>query len=249
MQLTSQPERIRRLLYDALIVPGAHTRVFDSGFQLELYEVFHTTTITRVGHLLCTLIANISLLALATAVPFIPSIQLGWLTLDGAVLAAAITLAAYLAVHGKWTLVLAPVLAVSVALAHMLGAALGPRLVPGAFAIAYAAAFVQTLSHAFEPVPPPWSGSYRWITLKEFLARTPRFKVVALSAVSILVFPVLELWASPRIWPVQVAQLGMKAGLQPVQARRMHNRVQTILSDARKGWAMPSLKSNDADGR
>jgi hypothetical protein len=127
--LISQLKRFRRLVYEALIVPGAHTRVFDSAFQLELYEVFHTTTITRVGHLLCTLIANVSLLALATAVPFVPSVHPGWLTLDGAVLAALITLAAYVAIHGKWAIVMAPRLAVSVALAQMLAASLGPRLI------------------------------------------------------------------------------------------------------------------------
>src|SRR5438105_4980590 len=45
--------KLRRLLYEALIVPSAHTRVFDAKFQLEVYEVFHTHGGTRWVHLLC----------------------------------------------------------------------------------------------------------------------------------------------------------------------------------------------------
>lgn len=240
---------IRRLLYEALIVPSAHTRVFDATFQLEMYEVFHTTSATRVGHLLCTPIANISLLAAATAFPFVPVTPLGWMTFDGAALAALLALAVYVAVHGTWAFVMAPVLMLSVGMAHILAAALGPSAVPGGLAIALAAAVVQTFSHAFEPVPPPWSGSYRWISLKEFLLRTPTLRLALLAAVAVLVFPVLELWACPRIWPVQFVQVAMRAGLRPALARRIRSRVQSILTDARTGWALPPSEGADTDHR
>lgn len=247
MTSTSRSDRIRRLLYETLIVPEAHTRVFDARFQFEVYEVFHTHPVTRWGHLLCTPIVNISLLALATALPFTHAARFGWLTFDSAAVAALITLALYAGVQGAWAIAMTPVLAIAVGLAHMLAAALGPRLVPGAVAIALAAVFVQTWSHAFEPVPPPWSGSYRWITLREFVVRTTRLRLAVLSLVALLVFPVLELWAAPRIWPVQLAQLMMRAGLRPALARSMRYRVQAILADARRGWTLPPQESVDAD--
>ncbi len=218
----------RRLLYDALIVPSAHTRVFDATFQLDVYEVFHTHPITRWAHLVCTPIVNISLLAAATVLP------------HGAPLAALIALSLYCLVQGWGALLMIPVLAVSVGFAYPLAAFLGGS-VPTAFAIAYAAAFAQTLSHGFEPVPPPWSGSYRFITLKEFLFRTPPLKLAGLVFASALIFPVLEFWASPRIWPVQIVHLMMRAGMRPALARRTRRRVLEILSDARKGWALPPI--------
>jgi hypothetical protein len=228
--------RFRRLLYEALIVPSAHTRVFDSEFQHEVYEVFHTRAATRWIHRLCTPIANISLLATATALPFA--------SFDGAILAAIIALLGYLAVHGAWALAMIPVLAFAVAAAHILAGALGPWVVTGGLSIAFYAAFIQTLSHAFEPVPPPWSGSYGWITLKEFLLRTPPLKLVVLSAVAVLIFPVLEFWAAPRIWPVQIIQLLMNAGFRPAFALRTRDRVRAIFADARNGWSLPPLNTD-----
>jgi uncharacterized membrane protein YGL010W len=244
MTIVSASDRFRRLLYEALIVPSAHTRVFDAAFQLEVYEVFHTRAATRWGHLFCTPVVNVSLLALATALPFTPPAALGWLTFDGAVLAALIALVLYVAVHGAWAVVMIPVLAVSVGLAQAVAAALGPSLLPVALAVAFTAALLQTFSHAFEPVPPPWSGGYRWITMKEFLVRTPPLRLAALSAIAVLIFPVLEFWASPRIWPVQIAQSMMRAGLWPARAERHRRRVHAILSDAREGWALPPLETD-----
>ena len=215
--------KFQRLLYDALIVPSAHTRVFDGKFQLELYEVFHTRAGTRWMHRLCTPIVNVSLLAAATRLP---------LPFNGAAVSVLISLPLYFMVHGAWAAVMIPILAIAFVLAHALAAFLGPSVVPAALGMAYAAAFVQTLSHALEPVPPPWSGSYRWITLREFLFRTPPLKLLGLSGIAILIFPILEFWASPRIWPVQ---------LKPAQAPQISNRVRDILSDARKGWSLPPL--------
>jgi hypothetical protein len=232
--------RLRRLLYEALIVPGAHTRVFYADFQLEVYEVFHTRRATRWMHLVCTLIVNVCLLAAATALP-LPMIRVAGLRLDGTVLTAVIALAGYVVVHGAWAAMMIPVLLVAVGLAHSLASALGAWVVPGGLEIAFAAALLQTFSHAFEPVPPPWSGGYRWISLREFLLRTPPLRLVLLTSVALVVFPVLEFWASPRIWPVQIVHFMMRAGLRPALASRTRSRVRAILADARNGWNLPPV--------
>src|SRR5689334_17510071 len=130
---------LRRLFYEALIVPEAHTRVFDADFQLEVYEVFHTRWTTRWMHILCTVIVNVSLLAAASTISF-PAF--GWHT-DCAVIGALFTLLVYFAVHGAWVLATAPVLLIAVGLAHMFASTLGASVVPHALEVAYVAALVQ----------------------------------------------------------------------------------------------------------
>src|SRR5947207_11382779 len=122
---------LRRLLYEALIVPEAHTRVFDADFQREVYEVFHTRRTTRWMHILCTVIVNVSLLAAASAISFPALHSSGW-HLDGAVLSAAIAFAAYFAAYGAWAFATTPVLLAAVGLAHVLARTLGTSVVPHA---------------------------------------------------------------------------------------------------------------------
>ncbi len=238
---------LRRLLYEALIVPEAHTRVFDADFQLEVYEVFHTRRTTRWMHILCTVIVNVSLLAAASAIP-IPWLRNSAWNVDGAVLGAAIAFLGYFAVHGAWAVATAPVLLIAIGLAHILAAILGASVVSHALGIAFAAAFVQAFSHGFEPVPPPWSGGYHWISIREFLFRTPKIRILRLTMASFLIYPLLEMWASPRIWPVQVLHFLMKAGFHPVLASRTRERVRQILADPRNGWALPFLSVETDSG-
>lgn len=233
-------ERLRRLLYNLLIVPGAHTRVFDADFQLEVYEVFHTHPLTRWGHLICTPIVNIALLAAASRLPM-PSLHFaGWL-IDGAVVAAGITMVGYFAVHGAWAAFMIPVLFAAIAFERWLAALYGPWTLQGSLEIAALAAFVQTFSHSFEPIPPPWSGTYGWISLRKFILRTPLVKLACATFAFIAVYPWLEFWASPRIWPVQMTHLMMRAGLRPSLAGPMRARVRAIFADARNGWTLPPL--------
>ena len=147
--------RKQKWLYDALIVPASHTQVFDGEFQIEMYEVFHTRSVARWGHAICTPIANVGLLALAAELPWLHRAPGALFALDGAALAALIALAFYVGVHGAVALGMAPVLALAVLAAHALGDLLGAHAVTGALAVAISAAFVQTLTHIHEPVPPP----------------------------------------------------------------------------------------------
>ena len=233
-------QRLRRLLYEVLIVPEAHTRIFDADFQLELYEVFHTTRTTRWLHCICTVIVNVSLLAAASAISF-PAFHGSTFRVDGALLGAVIALVGYFAVHGVWAIMAIPVLLIGVAAAHVLVPALGVAVVPHALEISFAAGLVQALSHACEPIPPPWSGGYHWITLRDFLLRSSKIKILRLTVALFLIYPLLEIWASPRIWPAQVLHGIMQAGFQPLLASRIQERVRKILADPRNGWALPAI--------
>jgi hypothetical protein len=186
------------------------------------------------------MVVNVSLLAAASAISF-PAFHSSAWRLDGAVLGAAVALAAYFAVHGRRAVATTPVLLAAVGLSHVLARTLGASVVPHALEIAFVAALVQAFSHSFEPVPPPWSGGYRWITLTEFLFRTPKIRILRLTVASFLIYPLLEMWASPRIWPVQILHLTMQAGFQPALASRTQDRVRKILADPRNGWTLPAL--------
>ena len=219
------PRRFRPWLYLALIVPAAHTRVFDQQFQLEVYEVFHTRPAARWGHLLCTPLINVGLLALAS--------QLEW-QLDA--VAACVALGCYVAVHGALGIAMAPLLALAVLAARLLVEALGAQAFGGTIALVVAATAIQTWTHAAEPVPPPWSGSYRWTSLREFLHWSSLLERVGLAMMLVVFFPILELWAAPRVWPIQIMHLLMRSGLFPERAARIRARVDAIFDDARNGW-------------
>jgi hypothetical protein len=160
-------------------------------------------------------------------------------TIDGAIAAAVITLVCYVAVHGAWAFAMAPVLAIGTIAAHALAAALGPYAAPVAIAIALGAAMLQTWTHALEPVPPPWSGSHSFEPVDRMLARTRIWKLAMLGFSILVLFPFLELWASPRVWPLQIAHALEKLGLMRDRAARMRDRVEKIHRDARQGWAAP----------
>ena len=228
---------IDRWLHRALIVPAAHTRVLDRELQAELYEVFHTRPVARWGHALCTPVVNVALLALAAHFPGLEAERPGALfALDGAVIAGLVTLLGYVIAQGAVALAMAPVLAVAVLLAQLLAGALSP---PWLALVVYLAALAQTLTHAPEPVPPPWSGSYGWLEASEFLRRTSWLRLLGFGAVTATIYTLLELWASPRIWPLQLAHFAMRFGFFPERAARLRARVAQILADARNGWHVP----------
>ncbi|WP_157070111.1 hypothetical protein [Sandaracinus amylolyticus] len=228
----------RAWIHDVLIVPAAHTRVLDGDLQTELYEVFHTRPIARWGHALCTPVINVALLALCAEVTVQLATRGGHTEIDGAIAGAAIALAFYVAVHGAWALVMAPLLALAVLGAHGLREVLGAHAVSGAIVIALGAVWVQTLSHVFEPVPPPWSRAASFGTVRELWERTSIARIVALAVTGVLVFPVLELWASPRVWPLQIAHAMRRLGWKHGSAT-LEERVRTIHRDARAGWSVP----------
>jgi hypothetical protein len=94
-------------------------------------------------------------------------------------------------------------------------------------------------------VPPPWASGNRFGPVREVLARSPASRIVALAVASLLVFPVLELWAAPRIWPLQLAHALGRLGWFRARAERMAARVRAIHEDARAGWETPSMPGDE----
>lgn len=214
-----------RLAHALLIVPQSHVR-FDRTFQAEMYELFHRRPLARYGHLLVTPVINIALLAALTSV--VPA--------AGLVGAAAIALWS-LYVDRVAGVIMLPIIAAALA-AHAL-AGLSPL---AWLAIVWAGGFAQALSHASEPIPPPWTGSHRFVSLGPWLRSAPATHIVALALLSPTVFPLLEIWAAPRVWVLQVLHLMMRAGYRPALRDQLEVRVIEILDDARTGWAQPELR-------
>ena len=214
-----------RLAHALLIVPQAHVRL-DRTFQAEMYEAFHRRPLARYGHLLVTPVINIALLAaLTSAAPA-----------AGIVGAAAIALWS-LHVDRVAGVIMLPIIAAAMA-AHALDG-----LSPLAWlAIVWAGGSAQALSHASEPIPPPWTRSHRFVSLGPWLRSAPATNILALALLSPTVFPLLEIWAAPRVWVLQVLHLMMRAGYRPALRDRLEIRVAEILDDARTGWAQPEMR-------
>lgn len=224
------------------IVPAAHTRIFDGEFQGEMYEAFHTVKISRWGHALCTPLINIALFSLAGAFNAVVESQGTTFTISGSLVAALLAQGFYLIIYGWWSLLLAPLLLAAGIFAMWLHEFLGANSIPGALLVVIAATYVQTFSHLWEPIPPPWSGGYRFGSFRKLVSRTPSSRLALLAALSLTVFPILELWAALRIWPLQVAQGLGSLGLLQDRTRRLRERVREIQRDTRRGWPHPPSK-------
>lgn len=235
----------RRVVQVVFIVPAAHTAVLDGAKQAELYEVFHTRPLARWGHAFFTAIANVALLGLASQLTIELASGGGRVSVPGSLAAAAITLLFYVAVHGAWALAMAIPLALAALGGHGLAQLLGAHAATGSIAIALGAALLQTLTHLPEPVPPPWSGRYGFVPVREMIARSRVGELVLLAIASLVVYPVLELWAAPRIWPLQMLQLLGRVPWLRERTARYRERVRAIHEDARAGWSVPPMSPGD----
>lgn len=218
-----------RLVHALLIVPQAHVR-FDRTFQGEMYELFHRRPLARYGHLVVTPVINIALLAALAGVA------------PAAAIAGAVAIALWsLHVDRVAGAIMVPIAAAALLGAHALAAALGAHAVLLSLAIVWAGGFAQALSHASEPIPPPWTGSHRFMSLGEWLRAASLPRIIGLALLSPTVFPLLEIWAAPRVWVLQVLHLMMRAGYRTALREQLEVRVIEILDDARTGWAQPEL--------
>jgi hypothetical protein len=239
-------ERVARAIQVAFIVPAAHTAVLDGTKQAELYEVFHTRPLARWGHALFTPIANVALLALASQVTIEVASGEGSVAIQGSIAAAVITLLFYLAVHGVWAIAMAIPLGLALVAAHGLAGLLGESAALGSLAIALGAALCQTFTHLPEPVPPPWSGRYAFVPVREMISKWRIGELALLALASLVVYPVLELWAAPRIWPVQMLQVLGEIPWLRERTARYRERVRAIHEDARVGWSVPPMSGDEA---
>ncbi len=225
----SAATRVARTL---LIVPAAHYRLLDEGFQAEMYELFHTRAGCRLGHMLCTPVVMLGLfMALGHALSAVWSWPLP--------LALGLVVVAWgLRVDRLTGAVMVPLVALALFTARALGGESADPAASGA-ALAVAAAAVQTFSHGFEDIPPPLSGRAGWVPLRAWLSAAPFSQIAGVGALSLVVFTWLELWASARVWPLQVLHLLMRAGHRRDLRRRLTARVEEIVTNPEREWREP----------
>jgi hypothetical protein len=216
-------------MHALLIVPHAHVR-FDPLFQTEMYELFHRRALARLGHLVCTPLINIALLAaLPLALPH-----------RAVVRAAAIALWSLYVDRAAGTIMI-PIALAAGFVANAIAPQLGSHGLLLALGAAWAGALLQALSHATEPIPPPWTGSHAFMPLGTWLRAAPASRIALLFLLSPTVFPLLEAWAAPRVWVLQVLHAMMRLGYRAELRAQLDGRVVAMLDDARAGWPQPAL--------
>lgn len=218
-----------RLAHAVFIVPHAHVR-FDRMFQTEMYELFHRRAPARLAHVICTPLINVALLAVLAAL--IPG---------GAFLGAAAIVLWSLYVDRLAGLIVVPLAIVAAFGAREVAATLGEHVIPGALIAAWAGGFLQAISHASEPIPPPWTGGHRFMPLGEWLRTARITRIAILGLLSPTVFPMLEVWAAPRVWVLQALHIMMRNGYRPDLRAKLEDRVVEMMDDARTGWPQPEL--------
>ncbi|MGZ3422193.1 MAG: hypothetical protein ACXWUG_32080 [Polyangiales bacterium] len=199
------------------IVPASHVRILDHEFQVEMYALFHRRWICRLGHAICTPVVIVGLLAFFTKVH--PALG---------VLAALALFGTYVHFDRR----VAAILAAPVALSWLVARACSGQPFAVIFAVTLGAAALQAISHSAEDLPPPWSKGFR--PVGEELRRASLGKIVALSLLTFVYF-FLELWASPRVWPIQVHSLLLRwEGGE--QRRALSQRVRAHVEAAETHW-------------
>jgi hypothetical protein len=212
------------------IVPRAHTAIFETRFQLEMYVLFHRSPVAWIGHVVGT--PTILLGA------FVALQALGGATWPALALLAVVTLLGIRidALAGAITGVLGLAL---VGLAAWLGAATGSNGTLVGLALVGVGGAIQTFSHAFEDVPPPHSGTDVFVPMRDWKRRIDLRELVRSTALTLGVFFWLELWATPRIWAIQVLQALMAAGWKPELRAALKERTREILVDPTSDWRRP----------
>jgi uncharacterized membrane protein YGL010W len=201
-----QPSKPRLIDY-IMITPDAQTRIFDLRYQVELYEIFHGTRLSRTLHALCTPVITWSLFVLATLIPLRGPALMAALpaaTLNGAFGLMGVLLLWYLRLDALVTLIAAPILVAMWITSSLFSAALGGAAGWYGLGLLVVGSTIQDFSHAVEPLPPPLSGSGHFGKGKSILAEMPlKMRIYTLIG-GLSIFAFLELISSPRIFAVQI---------------------------------------------
>lgn len=206
---------VQRFLHWWWVVPRVQTDLADLDYQLYTFEVFHQDWRNKAIHYLT--IPAIAFFCMVWAscwsLPGLP-----WL--NGGLLYVALVAA----VHARWSWrpglrTLWATTTVSLALLWpvatvwaMVGAAEDPTLLaPTHLSMnpllwIYAFAFLETLGHAFEPVPPHSSGSDRFVEMPDFWARGGLWRFLAIPAMPTF-FTVTSLVSNLHLYPTFVMRL------------------------------------------
>jgi hypothetical protein len=141
-----------------------------------------------------------------------------------------------------------PFVALTLVAAELFNQFSGEHALRNGLMLVYAASFFQVLSHAFEEIPPPLSGTYRWAPFSAWVRGMDALTLVGLVLLSTTVYTALECWASPRVWLLQMINAMMAAGYRPDLRQALRTRVPEILDDSRNGWG-PEFRTRPSPGR
>lgn len=203
------------LIEHLLTIPEAQVRIFDLKWQSTFYTVFHQTRTSKVLHTLCMAPIVFTLFALASFIDFSDASLVSSLpsatAINGAFVVLLISVIWYMLMDATIGLVSLPVLFTFWILANAFNAYFGSDGIYIAFGTLFFFSFIQTVSHQPEPVPPPHSGSKKFVAYKKW-AKTAslgqKMKVIVLFPV----FTCVELISSPRLLPVQILRLMHRFG-------------------------------------
>lgn len=219
--MATSPGRPRPAFLDLVLVDrDVYWRVLSLDYQVEQFEVFHRSRLTRWTHYAGTqVIVGAFLLACAgRSVGPVPAILL---------LAVALT-AWYLSMDVMTGAVAGLQVAVLSGVAVLLAQA-GSGLREALWALGIAAA-AQNLSHSIEPVPPVLTGR-GFEPFAVFWGRATTRERVRVIALNVFYLP-LELVSAPRLFPVHVVQALYRAGWRRDWADDVRARATAILAAA-----------------
>ncbi len=218
------PPAYASLLDYVTVLPRAHVRLGDVRWQYALYDVFHSGTPSRLTHALGMTPNTMLWMMLASLV--VPG------PLDGGLLVAALVVAL-----GAWYDRLVGVLLVAITaglwlLGQHLIAGWGAAALANTLLAAAALALFQAGGHAFEPIPPPWSGTNTFVPLGTFLRTASLPRILLLPSMTFF-GAALEFWASPRLLQVQLLKILVALGYRPELRREVAVREVAYRADIR----------------
>jgi hypothetical protein len=215
------------------VVPRVQYDLDDVDYQLYTFELFHRDWRTRAIHYVT--IPGIAFFVMA----LLADVMVG--PISGAIAYAAILSA----IHLRWCsrrglfalgLVTAAVLALGcvAADAYAQWAASRPSAHPLVWI--YALSLAETLSHAWEPIPPPANPERRWLRLAEFVRRGGPSRWALLASVPTL-HTIVSFVSNVHLVPTVVAQVMFAAGYR----RDLVDRVRATL-DAELAQGAPNIR-------
>lgn len=234
----SQMSLGRKFIYFWWIVPRVQYDLADLDYQLYSFEVFHQDWRTRLAHYFTI-----------PAIAFFGLMFLAQFTVDGQpFLNGALAGVAVLGLlHLRWCLRIYNLalwaLTVGLLVVCWLGATVfyqwaalpdSPWWAPVALVYnpllwLYVFSFIETLSHALEPVPPYASGSDQFVSTREFFDKGGWYRVAGLLALPTL-YTVTSLISNLHLLPTLAARMLASAGF-------MREHVASLERLARTEWA------------
>lgn len=215
-----------------LTIPEAQLRVFDLKWQSTFYTVFHQTRISKLLHTFCMAPIVFSLYILASYVNILEASLLSSApnitAVNGSLIVLILSSIWYLIMDVTIGLVTMPIILAFWVLANVFNSYFGTTGIYIALGMLFLFSFIQTVSHQPEPVPPPHSGSKKFLAYKKWM----KIASIGQKVKVIVLFPVftcVELISSPRLLPVQVLRLLHRFGYRKELEQETTERAKRVL--------------------